>query len=250
VAGDFTGLSDVQRGLRLNRQFLARPVQRRRRRRGAAGRARPAGGELDNAGPELLAVISNGRSSELSLRLSDAPDRLDAAVSALNTRLGGQSLFAGDAPDQPALADASRRSSPRCGRSRPARRHRDRHRRHRCMVSGRRWRFETVGYLGRRHRETLSRRGHLTQPGIGARNPASERRCPVSPWPRSPRKAAFLRPTAHRRDGRGGGGADDEWRSGGSWTSARASACREGRIEEARVRAEATRTACSLKRRG
>jgi hypothetical protein len=26
--------------------------------------------------------------------------------------------------------------------------------------------------------------------------------------------------------------------------------CREGRIEEARVRAEATRTACSLKRRG
>lgn len=107
VAGDFTALSDVRRGLRLNESFLL----------GLSNAAVAAGArqsaldrlaaELDNAGPELLAVVSNGRSSELSRRLADAPDRLEAAVATMNTRLGGQSLFAGSAPDRPALADAA-----------------------------------------------------------------------------------------------------------------------------------------------
>jgi flagellar hook-associated protein 3 FlgL len=106
VAGDFTGLSEVRRGLRLNESFLTGLSNA-----SVAAEARQAAldrfaTELDNAGPELLAVVSNGRSSELSLRLADAPERLDAAISALNLRLGGQSLFAGDLPDQPALADA------------------------------------------------------------------------------------------------------------------------------------------------
>lgn len=104
LGGDLSGLSDIRRSLRLNESYL----------QGLATAANRAGArqttldrfnsEIDSAGPELLAVVATGRSQELTLRLADAPQRFESAVAVLNTRYASQSLFSGDAPDQPALA--------------------------------------------------------------------------------------------------------------------------------------------------
>lgn len=106
VGGNFTGLSEVTRNLRLNESYLNGLSNA-----ATAAAARQAtlerlGAELDNTGPELLAVVSDGRSTELDLRLAESKDRLEGAIASLNTRAGGQNLFSGNAPDQPALADA------------------------------------------------------------------------------------------------------------------------------------------------
>jgi flagellar hook-associated protein 3 FlgL len=247
VAGDFTGLSDVQRGLRLNRSFLVGLSNA-----AVAAEARQAaldrlGRELDNAGPELLAVISNGRSSELSLRLSDAPDRFDAAVSALNTRLGGRSLFAGDASDQPALADAETLLAAlrplATGAPDAATAIADIDAWFHDAGGG----FETVGYLGGDTSETVYLgEGTLARPGIGALEPgirtalsglamaalAAEGSLPAVDGTQS----EIAQAAAERMMNGEAGLVDIRARLGVS----------EGRIEEARVRAEATRTALQL----
>lgn len=56
------------------------------------------------------ALAANGRRDDagLAVAAAEATSRLDAAFSALNVRIAGQSIFAGDASDRPALTDPDR----------------------------------------------------------------------------------------------------------------------------------------------
>ncbi len=62
---------------------------------------------LTDFGPSLLSTVNSGDIRSMEIVGTSARDKLEAAVSALNARYGNQSLFAGTAVDQPALAPAS-----------------------------------------------------------------------------------------------------------------------------------------------
>jgi flagellar hook-associated protein 3 FlgL len=103
TGGDFAGLADVDRGLRLNAAYTGSIA-----RAGLQAEARQASlerlqGEVSGFAPQILAYSTGGSMHDIEIALADASDRLGQAVSALNTSVGGVSLFAGDAFDQPAL---------------------------------------------------------------------------------------------------------------------------------------------------
>jgi flagellar hook-associated protein 3 FlgL len=106
TGGDFSALADIRRGLRLSDAFAQGLAEAGLIAKGRQAALDRLGAEIEGAGPALLAVAGTGRSSELSLRLADAPARFAQAVETVNTRVAGQSLFSGDAPDRAALADA------------------------------------------------------------------------------------------------------------------------------------------------
>lgn len=64
------------------------------------------GERLESYGTELLSAVERGDQHAMSVMSGDAKHRLEAAVTALNTRYGRHSVFAGAAVDQPALAPA------------------------------------------------------------------------------------------------------------------------------------------------
>ncbi len=59
-----------------------------------------------NLAPSLLSAAASGHVAMVRTTARDAADRFDSAVSALNTRVGDRTLFAGTAADRPALAPA------------------------------------------------------------------------------------------------------------------------------------------------
>lgn len=106
TGGDFTPLAELGRSLRLTEGF-ARSIAEAGMMAGArqAALARVEAG-VEGLAPQLLGLVAQGSLQDVTLAVADAGDRLDAVVSALNTRLAGQSLFAGNAPDRPALIPA------------------------------------------------------------------------------------------------------------------------------------------------
>jgi flagellar hook-associated protein 3 FlgL len=103
TGGDFTVLADLSRSLRLSETF-ARSIAEA----GLAAGARQAAlarveAEIDTLAPGMLGFAAGGSLQDMTLAIADGADRLEQVVSALNTRLGGVTLFAGDAPDRPAL---------------------------------------------------------------------------------------------------------------------------------------------------
>lgn len=104
--GDFGGLADITRSLTLTQTF-ARTIDEA----GFAAAARQTAlarieTEIEGLAPHILGLSTSGGMQDLALALADAPQRLDQAVAALNTRVAGMSLFAGNAPDQSALIPA------------------------------------------------------------------------------------------------------------------------------------------------
>ncbi|GAA5074782.1 flagellin [Roseibacterium beibuensis] len=106
TGGDFSALSDVMHRLRLTETFATGIAEAALAAQGRQTALERLSAEIEGLGPGLLAVSNSGAASELQLRLADAPDRFEMAVSSLNTRVAGQSLFSGDRPDQPALRPA------------------------------------------------------------------------------------------------------------------------------------------------
>lgn len=107
VGGDFTALADLSQRLHLQTVFartIAEAATAAQARQAALERVEV---ELDGLAPHLLGLATGGSLQDMALALADAPDRLSQAVAALNLRLGDTSLFAGDAPDRPALIPAS-----------------------------------------------------------------------------------------------------------------------------------------------
>jgi len=107
TGGDFTALAEISRSLRLTESFsrsMAETGFAATARQTALGRIEV---EIDGLVPHLLGVSSAGTLKDMALALADAPERLAQAVSALNTRVTGVSLFSGDAPERPALISAA-----------------------------------------------------------------------------------------------------------------------------------------------
>jgi flagellar hook-associated protein 3 FlgL len=245
--GDFTGLSEMQRGLRLNESFrvVCRTRPRAQARQSSLDRLAI---ELENAGPELLAVVSNGRSSELALtsgRRARSAGRSD--VRAEPAPRG--SPFLQETPlINPALADASTilRRYVRLRPARPTSRLRSRTSMRGSRTLGpwlrnRRlsWRCGDWGalYLGE---------GELTQPGISATEPGM--RNALSGLAMAALAAEGSLPaTAEAQASMAEAAAERMLNGDAAVVEIRARlGVAEGRIEEARVRAEATRTGLQL----
>ena len=60
---------------------------------------------VETIGANLLSAVSQGHEPSINIASTQAKLQLGAAISAFNTRYEGRSLFAGDAANQPALAD-------------------------------------------------------------------------------------------------------------------------------------------------
>jgi flagellar hook-associated protein 3 FlgL len=106
TGGDFGDLAAMARSLTLTQTF-ARTIDEA----GFAADARQTAlarveSEIDGLAPHLLALSTSGGMHDLALALADAPERFAHAVAALNTRVADLSLFAGNAPDQPAVIPA------------------------------------------------------------------------------------------------------------------------------------------------
>jgi len=101
--GDFSSLAALDRSLRLQTAFARSIVEA-----GLDATARQAAlerveAEIDGVAPRMLGLATGGSLHDMTLAIADAPDRLEQAVAALNTRIADRSLFSGDTPDRPAL---------------------------------------------------------------------------------------------------------------------------------------------------
>ena len=99
LGGDFSSLSEITRGLRLNESFrlsISDAALAAAGRQTALGRIAT---ELEGFGASLLALAGNGGAGGLPLELTDAPERFEQAVSVLNTQFAGRSLFSADATE-------------------------------------------------------------------------------------------------------------------------------------------------------
>lgn len=103
TGGDFTALADIARALDLNTAFsrsIAEAGLLANARQTALARIET---ETEGLASRIIAFSTNGSMQDMALALSHAPERLEHVVNALNTRVAGVSLFAGNAPDRPAL---------------------------------------------------------------------------------------------------------------------------------------------------
>ncbi|MCR9068156.1 MAG: flagellin [Rhodobacteraceae bacterium] len=106
TGGDFGALSANRRAMDLTESY-GRAID------AALGRAEATqailglvGDEIDGIAPRLLEFSLNGDYHDLMLTNASAQDRLEAVVGALNTRIGGSAVLAGDAPSARSLIDA------------------------------------------------------------------------------------------------------------------------------------------------
>lgn len=107
TGGDFNGLADISRSLRLTESFsrnIAEAAFAATARQTALERVEA---EIDGLVPKLRGGAAAGSLRQMALALTDLPQRLEHVVGALNTRVAGVSLFSGDAPEQPALISGS-----------------------------------------------------------------------------------------------------------------------------------------------
>lgn len=106
TGGDFGPLATLGRAQHLGEVFartIAEAQMTAGARQAALGRIEA---ELDGLAPHLLGMAAGGSLQDVTLAVADGAARLDLAVSALNTRLAGAALFAGDRPDRSALIDS------------------------------------------------------------------------------------------------------------------------------------------------
>jgi len=105
LAGDFSGLSDITRSLRLNTAFrhsITEAATQAATRQSALSAIQS---QVSALVPDLMAATASGSLADLSLDAANTTDRFIQSVATMNLRIAGQSVFAGNAPDQPALID-------------------------------------------------------------------------------------------------------------------------------------------------
>ncbi|MBF9042662.1 hypothetical protein HKCCE4037_04950 [Rhodobacterales bacterium HKCCE4037] len=106
VGGDFSTLADITRGLRLNETYRNSIANAAIFATGRQSALERVADELDGFGASLMSLTGMEQVNSLRLDPLDAPERFDAAVRALNTRVAGQSIFAADAPEATPLANS------------------------------------------------------------------------------------------------------------------------------------------------
>lgn len=106
LQGDFASLAAVERGLRLNAVFQTATAEAALFAGARQNALETVQNEVSDLAPVLLSATGAGQFSRLAVAAADAGEKLDLAIGALNTRIAGRSLFSGDRPDQPALRPA------------------------------------------------------------------------------------------------------------------------------------------------
>lgn len=106
LEGDFSGIAGVLRRLELTKSFSAAISDASVKSEGRQLALERVSAELSGVAPHLLSYSANGSLADLALANSAAPDRFQQAVTALNTQIGGVSLFAGDRTDMRPLVSA------------------------------------------------------------------------------------------------------------------------------------------------
>lgn len=102
---DMSTFAHIRRDIRLNESFLTGLGNAATAASMRQNTLERLSSELEGVGAGLLSVIGTKQSSALQQRLSDAPERFQAAVTAMNATIGSQFLFSGDTPDTPALEE-------------------------------------------------------------------------------------------------------------------------------------------------
>ncbi|MEM9317794.1 MAG: flagellin [Pseudomonadota bacterium] len=106
LKGDFTRLTSVERGLRLNDSYMNGANLAKGFFAGmqnALGRGQDVVVEL---GPRLISNAGTGQTSQLLIVATEAESGFEQFVGALNTQIGGRSAFSGTATDALALVPA------------------------------------------------------------------------------------------------------------------------------------------------
>lgn len=107
TGGDFSTLAELGRSLRLQTAFAQSIAEAGIDANGRQAALERIEAEIDGFAPHILGFSTGGSLQDMALSLADAPERFLQAVAALNTSSAGKSLFAGDAPDRPALISGS-----------------------------------------------------------------------------------------------------------------------------------------------
>jgi flagellar hook-associated protein 3 FlgL len=105
-SGRFAPLAGLDRSLQLNAGYLTSNAAATRIADGQQTALASLQDTLMAAGPEFLKVASGGEATQLAVTTANAGRQFEQIVGALNSRIGQQSLFAGEATDGPALAPA------------------------------------------------------------------------------------------------------------------------------------------------
>lgn len=105
LRGNFSVLAGLERGISIADSYLV-GVSEQRLVNSSTQSALEKLRSLGQISGSFLTVQETGDTTLVRNAGQDALERLDAAVQTLNTQVGGRTIFAGDATDQPAVADA------------------------------------------------------------------------------------------------------------------------------------------------
>lgn len=106
LRGQFTPLAGLESGISLNETYLASNGAAALFAEGQQTALDSLQSTVLSAGPEFLKTASTGEDTQLNVTFGNAKRQLEQVISALNGRIGSQSLFAGAATDGPALSSA------------------------------------------------------------------------------------------------------------------------------------------------
>jgi len=105
VAGDYTAISGIETSLRTLAAYSTATGEASLFAAGMQSALGLVQGMATEAASALIAINDSSPETTIQAIATDAREKLDGAISALNTQIGSRSLFAGVATDGPALFD-------------------------------------------------------------------------------------------------------------------------------------------------
>ncbi len=105
--GDFTALSEIERGLKLLDAYDSSANEAALLTTTAQAALEALQGNLDELAPALLAVVGAGSLTQMEIVADSASDRLVSIITSLNQDAAGRSVFSGDATDTKPLISAA-----------------------------------------------------------------------------------------------------------------------------------------------
>lgn len=106
VAGDFTAIAGIEASLKSLSAYDTASNEAALLASGMQTALERVQGLVTESAPALVSARSASHATLVDSAAADAREKLDAVLSALNTQLGGRSLFAGVATDGPAIVDS------------------------------------------------------------------------------------------------------------------------------------------------
>ncbi len=99
LKGDFSALSDIRRGLRMNEAYRSAAAEAALIASTAQSALDAVQSNLDETAPALLAAVGAGTLQHMEIVAASAPDRLQSMISSINQEAAGRAIFSGTATD-------------------------------------------------------------------------------------------------------------------------------------------------------